>query len=34
MNEIWVWRIGGMILKQAAELFGENPCPSATVSTT
>jgi hypothetical protein len=25
MVEIWVWRIGGMILKWAAESFGENP---------
>jgi hypothetical protein len=27
MNEIWVWRIGGMILKWAAELCGGYPVP-------
>jgi len=25
MNEIWVWKIGGIILKWTAELFGERP---------
>jgi hypothetical protein len=27
MNEIWLWRTGGMILKWAAESFGKNPVP-------
>jgi hypothetical protein len=27
MNDIQVWRIGGKVLKWAAELFVENPVP-------
>jgi len=26
-NEIWVWSIGGLILKGKTEVFGENAAP-------